>query len=132
MKLLNLIKRNVLLFISFLLVFLLSLSKMSFAVWEQVNDDGFGLSTFISSMAEFDGYLYVETGNDRIGICQVWRSSDGTDWNLVVDNSFGDSNNTNIESMAVFYNYQPSTLPPKISYVEYVIVGAVSQAVFKC
>ncbi len=44
------------------------------------------------SMAVFGSHLYVGTRNDTDG-CEVWRSSDGTTWNQVNTDGFGDTDN---------------------------------------
>ena len=56
------------------------------------------------SMSVFGSYLYVGTWNQDTG-CQVWRSSDGTDWNQVKKDGFGDGNNEVTASMTVFGSY---------------------------
>ena len=47
-----------------------------------------------------DGYLYAGTRNDSEG-SSIWRSVDGTTWDLIpqTDHGFGDPNNTQIMSM---------------------------------
>jgi len=44
------------------------------------------------SFTEFNGYLYVSTSN--IGGTELWRSSDGVNWNRANDDGFGDAMNT--------------------------------------
>lgn len=72
--------------------------------------NGFGdLNNYgIYSMAVFGSYLYVGTHNDDMFNptgCEVWRSSDGTSWNQVNTDGFGDAKNRSASSMAVFGNY---------------------------
>lgn len=112
MKFKNLDNGNVL--PKFLLTFilLLFLPILSFADWEQVNIDGFGDSsnTHAYSMAVFNGYIYVGTGNES-GL-EIWRSNSGTSWEMVVGDSlafphssgFADPDNTSATSMIVFDN----------------------------
>lgn len=67
--------------------------------WEpMVNDTftgtraaGFGdeHNAFASSMITFDGYVYVANLNDTTGT-EIWRSSNGTDWEQVNEDGFSD------------------------------------------
>ncbi len=57
--------------------------------WTQVNSDGFGIASNgqIPALAVFKDYLYAGTqnyGNDPI-TAEVWRTSNGTDWDKVDD-----------------------------------------------
>lgn len=65
-------------------------------IWTQVNVEGFGSSDnwAVISFAAFGGYLYAGTYNDSTG-GQVWRcgACNGSDWNEVVGNGFGDAKN---------------------------------------
>lgn len=67
--------------------------------WEQVNTDGFGdMHNQWPSFAVYNGYLYVGTANDTTEThtgtgTQIWRSANGTTWEQVVGNGFGDSTN---------------------------------------
>jgi len=45
------------------------------------------------SFTEFNGYLYVSTNNAVSGT-ELWRSSDGVNWNRANDDGFGDAMNT--------------------------------------
>jgi len=63
--------------------------------WTQVNPDGFGDADnqAVSAMAVFNDYLYASTyrpPGSPAG-AEVWscQTCDGTDWNRVVDNGFG-------------------------------------------
>jgi tripartite motif-containing protein 71 len=79
-----------------------------FTDWAQVNVDGFGDASNvagIAAMTVFGGDLYVGTGNNPLGPgtgCEVWRSSDGTTWNQVNTDGFGDANNVFVTSLAIF------------------------------
>lgn len=76
--------------------------------WEQVNDDGFGdPMNHWPTTAVYDGYLYVGTANDSddtyVGTStQIWRSADGTTWNQVVGDGFGDDTNGGSDTLTVF------------------------------
>ena len=76
--------------------------------WTKVVDNGFGnVGTHRCSTLEvFDGRLYCGVDNDITGM-EVWRTTDGTNWNQVGFAGFGDSNNTGpgwYNSVAVFNN----------------------------
>jgi hypothetical protein len=63
--------------------------------WTQVNSDGFdgdAGNIFVQDMEEFNGYIYAVTFNSNTG-AEVWRSEDGTVWNKIGDDGFGDPNN---------------------------------------
>ncbi len=66
------------------------------ADWSQVNTDGFGdpQNTAVSALAAFDGYLYAATEHASGSGAQVWRCQlcDGTDWQQVEGNGFGNPN----------------------------------------
>ena len=79
--------------------------------WTPVTDPGFGSSyadtnAVVFDMVEFNGYLYAGTGKwwDDGVPGQIWRSSDGTNWELVEGNGFGNGNNVGIVNFAVFNN----------------------------
>ncbi len=91
--------------------------------WAQVNTDGFGDSNVlrIITLVAFDGQLYAGTDNYDIGSrlsngAQVWRSSNGTTWEKVVDGGFGDNDNWGVGGLIVYrdqiyaitnqYNYE--------------------------
>ena len=77
------------------------------STWSQVNTDGFGSRENISPwMESFNGYLYVLATNFGTG-AQIWRcaSCDGTDWTRVVDNGFGDINNSGGVYMVSYGGY---------------------------
>jgi hypothetical protein len=71
-------------------------------VWTPANDPGFGNSSnyAVYRAAVFDNDLYVGTGNWTSGL-EIWKTSDGTTWEQVPPDGFGDSNNTSA-SLAVF------------------------------
>jgi len=78
--------------------------------WEQVVTNGFGDATngWVEPWVVFDGYLYAGTSKVRIteGGCEVWRSPDGTTWEQVNTDGFGDANNSEEPIyMSVFGNY---------------------------
>jgi hypothetical protein len=83
--------------------------------WSPVITDGFGYEgTYsISTLENFDGYLYAGIGRWDSSTKtypggQVWRcaqSSDcdeSTDWNVVVSNGFGNTDNLNITALYTF------------------------------
>ena len=85
--------------------------------WSQVNDDDFGDETNaeIDAMAEFNGSLYAATFtwvcddlNCNTGHTmgpQVYRSADGTTWQVATAAGGFGSGNRYIASMAVFNGY---------------------------
>jgi hypothetical protein len=69
--------------------------------WTQCNADGFGdvKNSHLFALAAFDGYLYAVTAqwaawhtDTHTGV-EVWRTSDGTTWNQVNTDGFGDRDN---------------------------------------
>jgi hypothetical protein len=54
--------------------------------------------------AVFNGDLYIGTGPDWGGGCQVWRQHGGT-WEKVCENGFGDRDNYEATSMLVYGSY---------------------------
>jgi hypothetical protein len=80
-------------------------------VWEGVVTDGFGsqqsnLST--TAMGVFDGQLYAAAGNWLDGApigAQLWRSEDGSMWNDVALQGFGNVNNTTILALEAIGGY---------------------------
>jgi hypothetical protein len=71
-------------------------------ILEQVNEDGFAepANWTIMSFEEFDGNLYAGTRNHETG-CEIWRY-DGAQWELLVEDGFGDEHNAAVTSMIVF------------------------------
>ena len=66
----------------------------------------------INSMAIFNGYLYAggSTNNgtancSTVGDSEVWRTRDGSTWERVISNAFGNTNNNIIRDMFVFKGY---------------------------
>lgn len=68
-------------------------SSGDIGAWSQVNADGFGdTNNFAASdLAIFDNNLYIVIGHQPGGGAQIWRCllCDGSDWEQVVDNGFG-------------------------------------------
>ena len=65
--------------------------------WTQVVNDGFGNITNaeVFRFEVFNNVLYASAGTDEINGGEIWRSDTGDsgDWQKVVDNGFGDTNN---------------------------------------
>jgi len=69
--------------------------------WTQCNADGFSddKNSHLFALIAFDGYLYAATaqwaahGTDTHTGVEVWRTSDGTTWNQVNTDGFGDRDN---------------------------------------
>lgn len=61
--------------------------------WSQANTDGFGVSSNWGEidLTVFQNNIYVGVGNDSGA--QMYRSSDGTIWNSITTNGFGNTNN---------------------------------------
>ena len=75
--------------------------------WSQVNADGFGTANYgrVSALATFNGYLYASTtGKSAVTGASVWRCQvcDGSDWQKVVDNGFGNVNTRGSSALDVF------------------------------
>jgi PKD repeat protein len=80
--------------------------------WTAVMTNGFGVyyNVGIDHLVEFNGKLYAGVWNstpnppytDTGG--EIWRSSDGTTWEPVVQGGFGDRYNGKVMHMAVFNN----------------------------
>ena len=80
--------------------------------WSAVVTDGFGVPTNIGidHLIEFNGKLYAGIWN-QINTApyyntggQIWRSSNGTTWEPIVNDGFGDPTNSEIMRFAVFNN----------------------------
>jgi hypothetical protein len=70
----------------------------------QVNTDGYdGTATNAStwSLTVFDDALYAGIG-PLATPAQIWKSTNGTSWDKIMDGGFGDTNNTRINSLFVF------------------------------
>jgi PKD repeat protein len=75
--------------------------------WTQVNADGFGTVNYrhVSALTAFNGYLYASTtGKPGITGASVWRCQicDGSDWQKVVDNGFGNVTTLELSALEVF------------------------------
>ncbi|MBN1274252.1 MAG: hypothetical protein JXB26_18470 [Candidatus Aminicenantes bacterium] len=64
--------------------------------WENIDIGSMG-SAAIKTMGVFDGYLYAGIGKSTGA--EIWRSGDGLNWDLIIDDGF-DTSNINIYSMA--------------------------------
>ena len=80
--------------------------------WKRVLGDDVSRSWY-AELTEFDGWIYAGTLMTHTGLaesqaeadhagCRVLRSRDGEEWEIVVEDSFGDPMNNGIISMAVF------------------------------
>lgn len=80
--------------------------------FKQVNEDGFGdpLNIYAWAMKAFNGYLYVGTGHlasardEYSGTAELWRF-DGTNWEQIIDDGFGNPNNTGIRNLVIYKDY---------------------------
>ena len=73
--------------------------------WQRVASQGFGAGSahwIITSLTTFKERLYATVESTLGTGAQVWRSSNGTDWTVVVDNGFGDTNNYQTGSSVVY------------------------------
>ncbi len=75
--------------------------------WEQANTDGFGDANNMNvfALVPFGDHLYAATDNSTMGGGtggEVWRTADGTSWEQVNTDGFGDANNIVAWTMAVF------------------------------
>ncbi len=82
-------------------------------VWKQVSPDGFGNpinNQAVWGMVVFHDYLYAGTGwgydwanNSGAGIVsQIWRTKNGTKWEPVDTNGFGDPGNNLVDKLTIF------------------------------
>jgi hypothetical protein len=76
--------------------------------WTQVSEPGFGsaygnTNPAIMDMAVFGGKLYASTGLDG-ATGQLWRSANGTTWEQVGGDGFGDPDNGSLGAMAIYGN----------------------------
>lgn len=79
------------------------------ANWQRVSEPGFTSALSVTNpvifdLIEFKGNLYAGAGvwwNDDIA-GQVWRTSDGQSWTLVVDNGFGNPQNNGVVAFGKF------------------------------
>jgi hypothetical protein len=77
--------------------------------WVAVSEPGFGSSygnqnPSIPDMTVFNGNLYAGTGWGGFA-GQVWRSPDGSTWNLVATSGFGNSNNLGVAAIGTFKGF---------------------------
>jgi len=74
--------------------------------WTQVNTDGFGDTNNygVPALATFNGYLYASAHHRSGAGTQVWRCQvcDGSDWQKVVDNGFGNPDTRRTPALEVF------------------------------
>lgn len=77
--------------------------------WTAVSEPGFGSvygikNAAIPDMTVFNGNLYAGTGwAGNAG--QVWRSPNGSTWNLVATNGFGNSNNLGVAAFGTYKGF---------------------------
>jgi hypothetical protein len=77
--------------------------------WVSVSEPGFGSSyanknRAIPDMTVFNSYLYAGTAWGGFA-GQVWRSPNGTTWDLVVNNGFGNPNNVGVAPFGTYKGY---------------------------
>ena len=73
-------------------------------VWTQANPSGFGsILNGSSGLAVHNGFLYTGTANSTTG-GQLWRTANGTDWDQVIGDGFGDPSNDTIDGLFTFEN----------------------------
>jgi hypothetical protein len=74
--------------------------------WSQVNTDGFGDAdnAVVTALAAFKGHLYASTTRRPGAGAQIWRCKvcDGSDWQKVVDNGFGNADTRGASALEVF------------------------------
>ena len=73
--------------------------------WVRVNEPGFGsgpASPAIIDLHVFQGQLYAGTGWNNETPGQLWRSSDGMNWQPVTTSGFNDPDNIAITNLVVF------------------------------
>jgi flagellin len=84
-------------------------SSANGTTWGQVNADGFDGDTnnlSASAMAVFNGSLYVGTGQTDFPTgTEVWSTPDGTTWNQVNTDGFGDASIQSTAAMQVYGAY---------------------------
>ena len=77
--------------------------------WTQVSTNGFGTgnNNAVSALATFNDYLYASTIYYPGAGAQVWRCQvcDGSDWQKVVDNGFGNANTRGMSALQIFNGY---------------------------
>jgi PKD repeat protein len=74
--------------------------------WTRVNTDGFGDTgnCYVPALAAFNSYLYASTYHRSGAGAQVWRCQvcDGSDWQKMVDNGFGNVNTRGMNALEIF------------------------------
>jgi len=74
--------------------------------WEQVAKDGFGTpgAYGIGGMMAYKGYLYVGTRSDLpdVGVGQIWRSKNGSVWEPVITDGFGNPKNVKVDGLMAY------------------------------
>ncbi len=74
-------------------------------MWEKVADQGFGdTGNRFRTVITFGDYLYIGTDNPYNG-AQIWRSPDGTTWEQIITDGFGDMDNRRIQCFAEYQGY---------------------------
>ncbi len=77
--------------------------------WAKVapDDDGAVVTRAVTGLAAYKGYLYAAVESTLWGTdpAQVWRSANGSAWETVINDGFGDANNFSVGGMAVFNGY---------------------------
>jgi len=72
----------------------------------QVNTDGFDGSSDNSetwALTVFNGEIYAGVGQSAVaGQAEIWKSSNGTDWEKIMDGGFGDNSNQRISAFFTF------------------------------
>jgi hypothetical protein len=79
--------------------------------WTAVSEPGFGSANgnknaAIPDMTVFNGNVYASTAWAGIGVVgQVWRSPNGSTWNPVINNGFGNVNNAGVAPFGTFKGF---------------------------
>lgn len=78
--------------------------------WNPATTDGFGVPTNLVVIASqvHNGCLYMGTWNNNGA--QLWRTCNGTEWERVDNNSFGDTTNYDVSAINLLitsYTYRP-------------------------
>ena len=70
----------------------------------QVNSDGFdgANNTETWALTVYDGALYAGLGQEAGGTAEIWKTTNGTNWQKIMDGGFGDINNIRITAMFTF------------------------------
>jgi hypothetical protein len=76
--------------------------------WTPVITEGVGYAgSGVTGFSIFGDYLYIaiENGGESPPSCQVWRSGDGSSWEAVTTDGFGDPNNISMGGWAILDGY---------------------------